>query len=174
MNRSVANITRADALNSLDKIAQTGATAMAGRVMACAPELPTGGLSGAGRCQQTHSKTCLCAGITQCDRVLSDDEMRCVWSAMGAMGYPFGPFDPKPSIQPVPSQFADGGTWRTPASLSLFRRCLAISHIRQADQVRTKVMFRTAKTRRQDIQYMRTTRSLAPLHSQPCCRAFGP
>jgi integrase len=87
-----ARITRVDAVNALDKLVRAGRSAMAGRTLAYAraafqwaqkrgkvPHNPFLGLP-----IVTASKAR--------ERVLSDGELAEVWSAVDALGYPFGPF----------------------------------------------------------------------------------
>jgi integrase len=87
-----ARITRADAVNALDKLVRAGKAAMAGRTLAYAralfqwaekrgkvPHNPFPGLP-----IVTTSKAR--------ERVLSDGELAEVWSAADTFGYPFGPF----------------------------------------------------------------------------------
>jgi integrase len=111
MDKPAARITRADAVNALDKIARGGAVAMAGRVMAYA--------RAAYRWAERRGKVPanpfadlpVSAGITQRDRVLSDDEMRRVWQAMGELGYPFGPLFQLMALTLVRENEATGARW---------------------------------------------------------------
>jgi integrase len=92
LKRPAARITRADAVNALDKLAKAGATAMAGRVMAYA--------RAAFRWAQKRGKVPanpfadlpISAGATERDRVLTDAELAEIWTAADGMAYPFGPF----------------------------------------------------------------------------------
>jgi integrase len=92
LKRPAARITKADAVNALDKIVKTGKPTMAGRTLAYAraafawaqkrgkvPGNPFHGLP-------------IVAGTTTRDRVLSDGELSELWAAAGTLGYPFGPF----------------------------------------------------------------------------------
>ncbi len=91
LNRPAARITRADAVNALDKLAKAGKTAMAGRTMAYA--------RAAFRWAQKRGKVPtnpfqdlpISAGATERERVLTDAELAEVWAAAGNMAYPFGP-----------------------------------------------------------------------------------
>jgi integrase len=87
-----ARITRADAVNALDKLVRAGRATMAGRTLAYAraafrwaekrgkvPSNPFQGLP-------------VAAGTTARERVLSDGEIAEVWAAADTLGYPFGPF----------------------------------------------------------------------------------
>ena len=92
LRRPAARITRADAVNALDKLVRAGRAAMAGRTLAYAraafrwaekrgkvPANPFQGLP-------------IAAGTTARERVLSDGEMAEVWAAADTLSYPFGPF----------------------------------------------------------------------------------
>jgi integrase len=92
LKRPAARITRADAVNALDKLVRAGKAAMAGRTLAYAraafrwaemrgkvPANPFQGLP-------------IATGVTVRERVLSDAELVDVWSAAGEQGYPWGPF----------------------------------------------------------------------------------
>jgi integrase len=92
MKRPAARITKADAVNGLDKLVRAGKAAMAGRTLAYAraafrwaekrgkvPGNPFQGLP-------------IAAGATVRERVLSDAELAEVWAAAGTLGYPWGPF----------------------------------------------------------------------------------
>jgi len=92
LKRPAARITKADAVNALDRLARDGKAAMAGRTMAYAraafhwaekrgkvPGNPFQGLP-------------LSSGATVRERVLSDGELAEMWAAAGTLGYPFGPF----------------------------------------------------------------------------------
>jgi integrase len=87
-----ARITRADAVNALDKLVRAGRAVMAGRTLAYAraafqwaqkrgkvPANPFQGLP-------------IAASTTTRERVLSDGEIAEVWAAVDTLGYPFGPF----------------------------------------------------------------------------------
>jgi integrase len=92
LKRPAAHISRADAVNALDRIVRNGKVVTAGRTMAYAracfswaekrgkvPENPFRGLPiGAGKIER--------------ERVLSDAEIADAWAATGSLGYPFGPF----------------------------------------------------------------------------------
>lgn len=90
-HRNIRSITRRDALELLDKIADRGAPVLARRVHAYLHRM---------------FRWCIARGIidaspmtdlpkpgreTKRDRVLSDDELRWVWLAAGEIGWPFGP-----------------------------------------------------------------------------------
>jgi integrase len=87
-----ARVTRADAVNALDKLVRAGRAAMAGRTLAYAraafqwaqkrgkvPANPFQGLP-------------IAASTTTRERVLSDGELAEVWSSADTLDYPFGPF----------------------------------------------------------------------------------
>jgi integrase len=92
LRRPAARITRADAVNALDRIVKAGKPDMAGRTLAYAraayrwaerrgkvPGNPFHGLP-------------IATGSTARERVLSDGELAEVWAAVDELGYPFGPF----------------------------------------------------------------------------------
>lgn len=87
-----ARITRADAVNALDKLAKGGKAAMAGRTLAYA--------RAAFQWAQKRGKVVgnpfmglpISAGATERDRVLSDTELAEIWTAVDGTAYPFGPF----------------------------------------------------------------------------------
>ncbi len=92
LKRPTASITKAEAVNALDKLVLAGKAAMAGRTMAYAraafhwaekrgkvPGNPFHGLP-------------IFAGNETRDRMLNDGEIAAVWEAAGTFGYPFGPF----------------------------------------------------------------------------------
>jgi integrase len=92
LSRPAARITRKEAVDALDKLAEAGKTAMAGRVMAYA--------RAAFRWAQKRGKVAanpfadlpVSGGATERDRVLTDAELGEVWAAADGMAYPFGPF----------------------------------------------------------------------------------
>jgi integrase len=92
LKRPAARVTRADAVNALDKLLRAGKLTMAGRTLAYAraafrwaekrgkvPANPFQGLP-------------IATGTTPRERVLSDTELAEVWAAADTIGYPFGPF----------------------------------------------------------------------------------
>jgi integrase len=92
LKRPAARVTKADAVNALDKLVKAEKAAMAGRTLAYAraafrwaekrgkvPGNPFQGLP-------------ISAGGRARDRVLSDGELAEVWAATGTLGYPWGPF----------------------------------------------------------------------------------
>jgi integrase len=92
LKRPAARITRADAVNALDKLVKAGRAAMAGRTLAYAraafgwaekrgkvPVNPFQGLP-------------IAVGASVRERVLSDAELAEVWAAAGELGYPWGSF----------------------------------------------------------------------------------
>ena len=92
LKRPAARLTKADAVNALDKLVRAGKAAMAGRTLAYAraafrwaekrgkvPANPFQGLP-------------IAAGATVRERVLSDAELAEVWAAADELGYPWGPF----------------------------------------------------------------------------------
>jgi integrase len=91
LSRPAARITRAEAVNALDKLAEAGKAAMAGRVMAYA--------RAAFRWAQKRGKVAanpfadlpVSAGATERDRVLTDRELAAIWRATDELGGQFGP-----------------------------------------------------------------------------------
>jgi integrase len=89
--RKVQSITKRDIVELLDKITDRGKGIMANRTLAAVRKLFNWA---AGRDIIAASP---CAGIaapaseTSRDRVLTDDELRLVWNAADAIGWPFGP-----------------------------------------------------------------------------------
>jgi integrase len=92
LKRPAARITKADAVNALDKLVKAEKAAMAGRTLAYAraafrwaekrgkvPGNPFQGLP-------------ISAGASARERVLSDGELAEVWASAGTLGYPWGPF----------------------------------------------------------------------------------
>jgi hypothetical protein len=92
LKRPAARLTRADAVNALDKLVRAGKPTMAGRTLAYAraafrwaekrgkvPSNPFHGLP-------------IATGSTARERVLSDAELAEVWAAAGTLGYPFASF----------------------------------------------------------------------------------
>lgn len=90
--RKVADITRRDVLDLLDKIVDRGSPVMANRVLATVRKFFNWCVD---RSIITASP---CAGVkapsqeTTRDRVLSDAELRLIWTAAERVGWPFGPF----------------------------------------------------------------------------------
>jgi integrase len=92
LKRPAARVTRAEAVNALDKLVKAGKPIMAGRTLAYAraafrwaekrgkvPSNPFHGLP-------------IATGATARERVLSDTELAEVWASADTLGYPFGPF----------------------------------------------------------------------------------
>jgi integrase len=92
LRRPAARITKADAVNALDKLVRAEKAAMAGRTLAYAraafrwaekrgkvPGNPFQGLP-------------IAAGASARERVLSDTELAEVWATAGTLGYPWAPF----------------------------------------------------------------------------------
>lgn len=90
--RPAARITKTEAVNALDKLAEAGAPTMAGRTMAYARACfrwaeKRGKVAG-----NPFADLPISHGATERDRVLTDAELAEVWMAAGRMDYPFGPF----------------------------------------------------------------------------------
>jgi integrase len=92
LKRPAARITKAEAVNALDRLVRDGRVAMAGRTLAYG--------RAAFRWAQRRGKVPgnpfeglpIAAGASARDRVLSDDELAEVWTAAATLGYPWGPF----------------------------------------------------------------------------------
>ena len=92
LKRPASRITKADAVNALDRLVRTGKAAMAGRTLAYA--------RAAFRWAEKRGKVTgnpfrglpIEVGSTARERVLSDAELAEVWAAAGKLGYPWGPF----------------------------------------------------------------------------------
>lgn len=90
-NRPIGDIGRRDVLDILDRLTDRGAPYMANRVLAVTRKLFNWGV------ERGIMKASPVANIKapgqeiERDHVLSDDELRALWGAWDAMGYPFGP-----------------------------------------------------------------------------------
>jgi integrase len=92
LKRPASRITKAEAVNALDRLVRKGRAAMAGRTLAYG--------RAAFRWAQRRGKVPgnpfeglpISAGASARDRVLSDDELAEVWAATATLGYPWGPF----------------------------------------------------------------------------------
>lgn len=92
LKRPAARLTRADAIEVLDTLAQAGKATTAGRTMAYARacyawaerrgKIPT----------NPFKNLPVSAAMTERERVLTKDEVGEIWAAAGDMPYPFGPF----------------------------------------------------------------------------------
>jgi integrase len=89
--RPIASIARRDVLNVLDRVIDSGAPIEANRTLAAVRKLFNWALS------RDIIAASPCAGVKppaaeqSRDRVLSDDELRNVWGASAAVGWPLGP-----------------------------------------------------------------------------------
>ena len=92
LNRPAARVTRADAVNALDKLVKAGKPIMAGRTLAYA--------RAAFRWAEKRGKVLsnpfhglpIATGASARERVLSDTELAEVWASADTLGYPFGSF----------------------------------------------------------------------------------
>src|SRR4051794_8786861 len=92
LRRPAARISRADAVNALDRLLNAGKTVTADRTLAYARacfgwaqrrgKVPTNPFAGLP----------VTSGMTERERVLSNAELANVWLATGMLDYPFGPF----------------------------------------------------------------------------------
>lgn len=90
-HRPIAEIARRDILDLIDGIADRGAPIMARRVLAYVHRLFKWAV-GRGIVESNPASDLPKPGSeTKRDRVLSDDELKGVWKAAGAVGWPFGP-----------------------------------------------------------------------------------
>jgi integrase len=92
LKRPAARITRAEAVNALDKMAKAGTTAIAGRVMAYARAAFSWAQKRGKVPANPFADLPISAGATERDRVLTDGELAEIWTAADGMAYPFGPF----------------------------------------------------------------------------------
>jgi integrase len=92
LKRPASRITKADAVNALDRLVRAGKAAMAGRTLAYA--------RAAFRWAEKRGKVTgnpfrglpIAVGSAARERVLSDRELAEIWAAAGELGYPWGPF----------------------------------------------------------------------------------
>lgn len=89
-HRPISTITRAEVIGLLDDIVDRGAPIMANRVLAALRKMfnwsIARGLLEASPCEKVKPP----AAEKSRDRVLSDDELRALWLASDALGWPFG------------------------------------------------------------------------------------
>lgn len=89
-HRPISTITRAEVIGLLDDIVDRGAPIMANRVLAALRKMfnwsITRGLLETSPCEKVKPP----AAEKSRDRVLSDDELRALWLASDALGWPFG------------------------------------------------------------------------------------
>jgi len=89
LNRPVARITRKEAVDALDKVAKTGNTAMAGRVMAYARAAFHWAQKRGKVETNPFADLPVSSGATERDRVLTDLELGAIWRATDGLGWPF-------------------------------------------------------------------------------------
>jgi integrase len=85
-------ISRADAVNALDRITKAGKAVTAGRTMAYARACFAWGKRRGKVPGNPFAELPIAAGAAERERVLSDAEIAEIWAATGMLGYPFGPF----------------------------------------------------------------------------------
>jgi integrase len=92
LKRPAARISRADAVNALDRIVKSGKAITAGRTMAYARACFAWGKRRAKLAENPFADLPVSAGATERERVLSETEIAEVWAAADTLAYPFGPF----------------------------------------------------------------------------------
>ncbi len=91
LSRPVAQITRTDATNVLDKMALAGRVAMSGRTLAYSRAAFRWAMKRGQVGSNPFADLPVAGGTTERERMLSDAELAEIWAATGAMTYPFGP-----------------------------------------------------------------------------------
>ncbi len=91
LTRRAAALTRADAVNALDILAQAGKAAMAARTMAYGRACYTWAARRGKVPENPFTMIPVPAATVSRDRVLTDAEIGYVWRATGLMAWPFGP-----------------------------------------------------------------------------------
>jgi integrase len=92
LKRPAARITKADAVNTLDKLVKAEKASMAGRTLAYA-RAAYGWAEKRGKVAGNPFQGLPIAAVANArERVLSDEELADVWVAAGTLGYPWGPF----------------------------------------------------------------------------------
>jgi integrase len=92
LNRPAARITKKDAVNALDHIAEAGHVVTAGRTMAYARACYTWAVKRGKVSDNPFQGLPIAAGTTERERVLSDAELADVWAAADRLSNPFGSF----------------------------------------------------------------------------------
>ncbi|MCC5977016.1 MAG: integrase arm-type DNA-binding domain-containing protein [Salinarimonas sp.] len=133
-DRKIAEITRRDVIELLDKIADRGATVMANRVLATVRKfgnwcvardiIPASFAAGVKPVGKESSR----------ERILSDDELRWFWQASGQLGQPFGPLfrmllitaQRREEVAAMTHAEIDGDTWTIPADRAKNGRAHAV------------------------------------------------
>jgi integrase len=92
LKRPAARISRAAAVNALDRIVRAGKPVTAGRTMAYARACFAWGKRRGKVPENPFAELPIAAGATERERVLSDAEIAEIWAATDKLGYPFGPF----------------------------------------------------------------------------------
>lgn len=87
-----ARVSRAEAVNALDRIVKAGKAVTAGRTMSYARACFAWGKRRGKVPENPFAELPISAVATQRERVLSDIEVAEVWAAAGKLGYPWGPF----------------------------------------------------------------------------------
>jgi integrase len=91
LNRPAAQITRKEAVEALDELAEAGKTAMAGRVMAYARAAFSWAQKRGKVEANPFADLPISAGATERDRVLTDAELAAIWQATDGLRMPFAP-----------------------------------------------------------------------------------
>jgi integrase len=92
LRRPAVQISRADAVDSLDLIARAGKAITAGRTMAYARACFAWAKRRSKVPENPFADLPISSGGTERERVLSDAEIAEVWAATDTLSYPFGPF----------------------------------------------------------------------------------
>lgn len=92
LKRPAARISRAAAVNALDRIVKAGKPVTAGRTMAYARACFAWGRRRGKVPENPFAELPIAAGATERERVLSDAEIAEIWAATDKLGYPYGPF----------------------------------------------------------------------------------
>jgi integrase len=92
LKRPAARISRAVAVNALDRIVKAGKPVTAGRTMAYARACFGWGKRRGKVPENPFADLPIGAGSTERERTLSDAEIADVWAGADKLGYPFGPF----------------------------------------------------------------------------------
>lgn len=92
LKHPAARISRAAAVNALDKIVKAGKPVTAGRTMAYARACFAWGKRRGKVPENPFAELPIAAGTTERERALSNTEIAEVWAATDTLAYPFGPF----------------------------------------------------------------------------------
>jgi integrase len=92
LKRPAARISRADAVNALDRIVKADKAVTAGRTMAYARACFAWGERRGKVPRNPFANLPISAGTTESERVLRDTELAEIWAVADVLGFPFGPF----------------------------------------------------------------------------------